>query len=551
MAQKLAENGILPMYGMPSSNTSFYHGFDNVQKKEISTIQRDNFTALTQFAPGTERTKDKRIYRSIGFVENLHVNEQRGNYTIQGRGDCFNENKITYLCKECNFFECKDISDDPNHDECPECGCEEDNIFIRSRLKQPNGFIADIEEVDDKKDSKPTTTSAVTYLEGAEDLFKSSEINIEKVFKDGKSSKSWTINNNKGKLFRGYGFTENNSYKNDIGRDYKIWSTKIPEDQENDSRIEEIAIGFSKYSDYLFLSPQKISTSIINYPSILDPSIQRAGRDDLNYSILGHQGVRATFYSCAFLLRKAFTFDVDINIDEIEFINYSIKDNKPQFKFGDTLPNGSGFTREFNLKIEQLIRQFIGKETQNHFVKKLFDESHKHCNDSCHLCLNDYRTLRFNGLLNWKLGISYIRLLSDDNYLFGLNGDFNYPELQQWQNWFKNGNCDLLDAFYNAFNFEQLQITNEKMQWTVDGNNGFLFYLKKSNADGETLYLIVSHPIWDRNEFLNSSKIFSKAYFSLSSEDQIDRKNIHLIDTFNLKSRPGWCYKKIFDFIYV
>ena len=550
MAQKLAENGILPMYGMPSSNTSLYHGFDNVDSKnEISSIQRDNITALTQFAPETQRTKDKRIYRSIGFVQNLFINNERGK-SIRGGGNIFNEEKITYLCKDCNFFECKDISSGQNHDECPECGCEDNNKFITSTLKQPNNFIADIEEIDDKKDSKPTTTSAITYLEGVGDLSESSDINIETVFKDGKSTRSWTINNNNGKLFRGMQFSENNPYRNSIGRNYKQWLTNIPKDQEEDSRIEEIAIGYSKYSDYLFLSPQKISNGIIKFPRTLNPNHQISNKDDFNYSILGHQGVRATFYSCAFLLRKAFTFDIDIDIDEIEFINYSIINKKPQFKFGDTLPNGSGFTREFNLKIEQIIKQFIGKETQNHFVAKLIDEKHENCNDSCHLCLNDYRTLRFNGLLNWKLGLSYIRLLSDDNYLFGLNGDFNYPELKQWQIWFENEKCDLLDEFYNAFNLEQVGFTKEKMKWTEGENNGFLFYLKTSNPDKDTHYMIVSHPMWDRNEFIHHSKIFHKAFFSLNHDEQIDTKFIHLIDTFNLRSRPGWCYKKIFDFIY-
>ncbi|MEA5468504.1 DEAD/DEAH box helicase, partial [Spirulina sp. 06S082] len=70
LAERLAEGGILPMYGMPSRSRTLYH-HDPDGKKKVSEISRDLDLAITEFAPGSEKTKDKRIYTSIGFTAPL------------------------------------------------------------------------------------------------------------------------------------------------------------------------------------------------------------------------------------------------------------------------------------------------------------------------------------------------------------------------------------------------------------------------------------------------------------------------------------------------
>ena len=68
LAERLAEYAVLPMYGMPSRVRLFYHGLRGTRSL---TIDRDLDLAVTEFAPGSQRTKDKRIYEAIGFTTPL------------------------------------------------------------------------------------------------------------------------------------------------------------------------------------------------------------------------------------------------------------------------------------------------------------------------------------------------------------------------------------------------------------------------------------------------------------------------------------------------
>jgi len=64
LAERLAEAGILPMYGMPSRTRLLYHGLG----KDELTIDRDLELAITEFAPGAQKTKDKAVHTAIGFT---------------------------------------------------------------------------------------------------------------------------------------------------------------------------------------------------------------------------------------------------------------------------------------------------------------------------------------------------------------------------------------------------------------------------------------------------------------------------------------------------
>ena len=67
LAESLAEAGILPMFGMPTRTRVLYHGLGIKEK----TIDRDLELAITEFAPGAQKTKDKAIHTAIGFTAPL------------------------------------------------------------------------------------------------------------------------------------------------------------------------------------------------------------------------------------------------------------------------------------------------------------------------------------------------------------------------------------------------------------------------------------------------------------------------------------------------
>ena len=66
LAEALAENNILPMFGMPSRVRYLYHGFK--KNKKVQKIDRNLELAISDFAPGAQKIKDKRIHTAIGFT---------------------------------------------------------------------------------------------------------------------------------------------------------------------------------------------------------------------------------------------------------------------------------------------------------------------------------------------------------------------------------------------------------------------------------------------------------------------------------------------------
>ena len=101
LAERLAEGGILPMYGMPSRVRDLYH-HDPSRKNKVSTIDRELDLAITEFAPGSEKTKDKRIYTSIGFTAPLLPDNKNG--LVPASHDPLSQRKWMLRCQCCHCY---------------------------------------------------------------------------------------------------------------------------------------------------------------------------------------------------------------------------------------------------------------------------------------------------------------------------------------------------------------------------------------------------------------------------------------------------------------
>jgi DEAD/DEAH box helicase domain-containing protein len=113
IAERFAEGAILPMFGMPSRVRPLYHG---LRHREALTIERDLDLAITEFAPGSQKTKDKRIYRAIGFTAPL---------IYQNRWVVATNNPLPWRrwmerCERCHYT--KTHEQQPAHQVCPQCG---------------------------------------------------------------------------------------------------------------------------------------------------------------------------------------------------------------------------------------------------------------------------------------------------------------------------------------------------------------------------------------------------------------------------------------------
>jgi hypothetical protein len=99
ISQKLAEGGILPMFGMPTTVKKLYHGIN--KQFESLFIDRDQAMAIYEFAPGAQKTKDKAIHTVIGFTSEISEKlSQFGSPNFDGSPFYINKWKILLAGKQ-------------------------------------------------------------------------------------------------------------------------------------------------------------------------------------------------------------------------------------------------------------------------------------------------------------------------------------------------------------------------------------------------------------------------------------------------------------------
>ena len=165
---------------------------------------------------------------------------------------------------------------------------------------------------------------------------------------------------------------------------------------------------------------------------------------------------------------------------------------------------------------------------QDEFFEKMFSDSHRAaCESTCYECLSNYNNMPYHGLLDWRLGIALFRVMTDENYKVGLDGNFDYPELKDWPSMANHLLDDLNKSFYGG-QYKLGLIKN-------------IPYLKS----GDEKYLFAVHPLWEttlphtQGGYSNRK---NRILAEICHRDlHIDFNDIATIDTFNLVRRLAAC----------
>ena len=131
LAQKLAEAGILPMFGFPTRERLLYQS--RPRGREVTNkVGRQIDIAVSEFAPGSEIVKDKGVYTSIGLADY----ERRGPGNWVPVTDPEGPISDVGLCRACGA-----VDPDGNPAGCPTCSETPDNGLYRvATICQPRGF---------------------------------------------------------------------------------------------------------------------------------------------------------------------------------------------------------------------------------------------------------------------------------------------------------------------------------------------------------------------------------------------------------------------------
>ncbi len=505
MAERLAEGAVLPMFGMPSRARVMYH---TLTRDMEFKIDRDVELAITEFAPGAQKTKDKAIHMSIGFTAPLKKSPPRGWSPLS-------HNPLPYKlwfqrCKGCGYNNTSGQQLTDNY--CPECGRTpaDPQPFSQFQITTPQAFRTDLSRGEDAKEDSDITFGIPSAL--AESSNRPAPVNLpgtncSRSLSD--SGRVWRINDNAGKLFEG-GIVQTPPPPDP--RDARIRGIPFLQHQWIDSRYsgvqptEKLALAAGKTTEVFRVAPVSVPSGLT-----LNPFYSSA--------------VRASVISAAFLIQRILADKLDIDPDEIEVASIAKEtvnagEEVASIILSDRLPNGAGFVREGYNRFEEILREACYPTAVGSYAEMIHREEHRQkCDFACYDCLKVFRNMTYHGLLDWRLAISYLKVMLDRNYRSGLDGNFNTPELEGWVEMAQK----LRDSFISYFR-----------DYTAETWGRLPGFMTRSGL--HVRRFIIVYPLWNTH---NPSGILAEAIAAAGGH--VDG----YIDTFNLLRRPGWCRTQI------
>ena len=432
LAEYLSEAGFLPMYGMPSDSRNFYHGFDSVFKR-VKSVDRSSEIAISEFAPGSEKTKDKGKYRVEGLtIPMIEEANDRGQISFfDPNGDAlFDRYILTYI---------KNIGEDDNN--------------IKEIIEAPVGVPSHQIKLTDKQ-RLVVIPQAYRSLQikgntgtPVENNDKGSSFTQSQIFARDNSSSSapankktvgnvdisvyemglnedptvWHVNSNNNRFYTGAYSANGLEMPNGKMANFMFFDkyntngrTETSRKDQDPQNTLDIALGSKKITEMIKLE-------LKTYPSVLNLSLETGNRS----------AIRAAFYSAAFLLQRALADKLDVQPDEIEICEkIDDKFEYPSLYLSDALPNGAGIVSYLyqDGKLEELIRSIVSFDSfdanktskEKSFMQSIISDEHRcNCLTACQKCMLTYSNRGFHHILDWRLGVGLLRLMLNENYDFG------------------------------------------------------------------------------------------------------------------------------------
>jgi len=450
LSERLANAGLLPMFGFPTRTRNLYLSKPKQLPAE-DVVNRDMDMALNSFSPGHEIVKDKKIYKAVGVVEYESNKQPTPKY------DSLNiSNKPLFRCKKCGF---SSMSLDEKSKICPVCESE----LYKMKVCSPLGFCVDFNQ--EPKDFNGSfdwySPNSDIKLDCEKDLHHCPPVSNLQLRNNTIPTQGLVhlVNDNNGAF-----------YEMGFDPETKIWVSRkaYPLDIQKKLRLnneQKLAFVSSKATGVLTMSPHHVSPEICLYPLA----------ENKNY-----YAVQAAFLSWGYLVRKAVANYLDIDISEMSVGYYiSSETNKAEMFLVEKLENGSGYCNYLSgrkygeVPFEAIVRPLIeGGSLYNLLTGK----EHMHdCTSSCYDCIREFANQREHPILDWRLGLDVAKMVADSNVIIDFTEDY-------WKSYIDE-NIELL-------------FKKQHLQCRVQNN----LYL---GIDGGEISALLVHPLWS-TEYIES-----------------------------------------------
>jgi hypothetical protein len=444
LAQFLAERGLLPMYGMPTRVRPLYLGLaregDGPQPDFFwSEMDRDLDMAIFEFAPGSVLVKDKQKHRAIGFSGSMMEPQLKGNVIDLGQlGDWFSDEAHVAWCAACGAA--KHRAEVPRARlECDDCAGDLEPADFR-RYLTPNAFRTDFKpEANDLDDLGQMAIRTIATVLHEGDPIEAGSIRVH----HGASTTVMNLNDGVANEVGDPSF-----FHIDVVTDNRVpvpgrpFATLVNQAIATDHLaasgtgrwsdqsgvIGPFGLVSRKETDALYLEVADFDARLC-----LDLVAKRGTRFQIS--------ARAAAISATHLLVQKAAIDLDVAPDEFEALEPRLRGGRPVLQIADSLINGSGLCRRLSEpqsdgrpKIIHLAEEIVSNGDEWP-LKDLLAKGHPEaCAASCYACIQQFQNRRYHGLLDWRLGLAYLRAILRPSYSCGLGDDFDsYPELVGWR----------------------------------------------------------------------------------------------------------------------
>jgi hypothetical protein len=209
--------------------------------------------------------------------------------------------------------------------------------------------------------------------------------------------------------------------------------------------------------------------------------------------------------------------------DEFEALEPRLRAGRPMLQIADTLINGSGLCRRLcqngpdgRPEIARLATEILSDKNQWPLTDFLEEQHESQCSTSCYMCIQQYQNRRYHPLLDWRLGLAYLRAMTNPDFQCGLDGNFDrFPELKRWPQ----------KAHALALSVASMR----PRKWRVEtlGKMTLPCLIEMDAAGGTIRRLAVIHPLWRADSG-------TATVLGVSSPGM----RTLFVDTFDLERRP-------------
>lgn len=389
LSERLANAGLLPMFGFPTRVRSLY-GRQPVSNSDVegaTVSDRDIEMAVSNFAPGSEVVKDKQKHTAVGFAHWI----PRGRRAVPV-DDPLGEAHPMLRCPHCGAVAVRE----DEATACPVC----DRTANTFDMYEPLGFRTDFrpQDFNDRFERGPTSSRPQLGLNSAARLnYRTGAVDVSAF----EAADVFTINDNGGRLFdlkrRG---------KSILAEDPSLYAEPPHNMQLGDDPPDlQAAIGAVRRTDALTIS--LVDVALPGGLKVI--STRRSPGAAIAPGLAG-------LLSYAAMLRVTAAQEIlDIRAEELQVGLQPVRiegELTQRIFFADDLANGAGYASFLGSQqvMQRLLHQTLALgqsfELEPHVTR---------CGGSCPDCLRSYDNRWLHPALDWRLALDVAELAAGES----------------------------------------------------------------------------------------------------------------------------------------